>query len=353
MKINQLFYASILTITILLSCDEEGTRPKSNYETGVFVANEGGFGKSTASVTFYDQQTQLTEQNIFIKPPLSFAGDVLQSITFDSDLAYLVLNGSNKIEVVNATSFESVGTISNDDIFSPRYLEVIDNKAYISVWGPYDENFSLVDSYVLVIDLSTNTVVKKIDTDEGSENMLVHNNKLFVANYNYGSSNTVAVIDATNNSLVDQIEVGAGPAGMVIDKNGKLWVLCVGAFLPGTAKLVQINPTTLAIEKEIALDVLPGNDLAISPDGISLIYYKGTDVYKISIEATTFPTVPLFSATNITTPYALSVDPVTGDIWLADAVDYASEGKAYIYSSSGVFTSSYTVGINPGQFIFR
>jgi len=352
MKINHLFYACVLSVTLLISCDEEDTRPKGKYEAGVLIANEGGFGKSTASVTFYDSEADTAFQNIFVKPPLMFAGDVLQSITLDEDLAYLVLNGSNKIEVVNAISFESVSTLADDDIFSPRYLEVIGNKAYISVWGPYDENFSLVDSYVLVVDLSTNSIVKKIDTDEGTENLLVHNNRLFAANFNYGASNTIAVINPTDNSLVDQIEVGAGPAGMVIDKNGKLWVLCTGSFSGDPAELVRINPSTLAIEEEIELTVLPGTDLALTPDGSSLVYHAGTSVYKLSIEATTEPDA-LFIAEDVIYPYALGVDPSTGDVWLGDAIGFASDGNAYVYSSTGLFKTSIATGIGPTQFIFR
>ena len=38
-------------------------------------------------------------------------------------------------------------------------LQVVNGKAYISVWGEYDSNFSLVDSYILVVDIKTLTVV--------------------------------------------------------------------------------------------------------------------------------------------------------------------------------------------------
>lgn len=352
MKIKHVFFAVAITL-FAFSCSDDDSKPRGKYELGVLIANEGGFGKGTASVTYYNPTTEEAEQNIFIKPPLLFAGDLLQSISFSGDRAYLVLNGSNKIEIVNAGNFELISTLSGEDIFSPRYLEVINNKAYISVWGPYDANFSLVDSYVLVVDLATNTVLKKIDTDEGSENMVVHNNRLFVANYNYGSSNTVAVINPSDNSLIDQVEVGAGPAGMVIDKNNKLWVLCRGSFSGAPAQLVRINPTSLAIEEEIVLTSSPGKDLALTPDKGTLVYRSGKSVYTISIEAIEEPDQALFTASDIVSPYALNVDPSNGDIWFGDAIGFASDGNAFVYSSTGVYKKTVAVGIAPTQFIFR
>lgn len=353
MKINRLFFALVASSIIFVSCSEEDAKPKGKYESGVIIANEGGFGKGNATVTFFNPSTDETESSIFQKAGSTFAGDVLQSITFKDDRGYLVLNGSNKIEVVNGHTFEAITTLQNEAIVSPRYVAVINNKAYISVWGPYNDNWALVDSYVLVMDLTTNTVVKKIDTHEGTENLLVYNNKLFAANYNYGSSRTVAVINPADNSLTSQIEVGAGPAGMVIDKNEKLWVLCTGSYVSGTAKLVRINPSTLAIEKEIGLDILPDADLALSADRSNLIYRDGKAVYKMSIDATDAPENPLFKDATIATPYALAVDPSTGEIWIADAKDYASEGSANVYSPAGVLTTTITTGINPGQFIFK
>ena len=351
MKINFLLIAAITVL--FFACDDEDIKSKGEYETGVLIANEGGFGKNTASITHYNSATEEVEQNIFVKAPLAFAGDVLQSISFSGDNAYLILNGSNKVEIANAFSFESTATFIDEDLVSPRYLEVINNKAYISVWGPYDENFSLIDSYVMVVNLADNSVITKIDTDEGCENMRVANNKLFVSNYNYGSSNTIAVINPVSNTIIDQVEVGAGPADMVVDKNGKLWVLCTGSWTGDPAKLVRINTSSLALEEEIELSVSPSTDLAITADGSTLLYRDDADIYSLDIAATTEPANVLFTAEDVLYPYALNIDPATGDIWIGDALSFASDGKAYVYSSTGVFKKTIDVGVGPTQFIFR
>jgi hypothetical protein len=336
-----------LALLMLVSCkDDEG--PKGKYEHGAFIVNEGGFGSSNGSVTFRTDSE--LEQNI-LRTAGNFAGDVAQSITFKNDKGYLVVNGDDKIEVVDANTFQSVTTITSKDIVAPRYVEVINDKAYISVWGPYDSNFSLIDSYVLVYDLNTNSVVRKIDTHEGTENLLYNGNYLFASNYNYGASNTLAVINPSDNTLVKQITLSEGPAGMVIDANKKLWVV-TATF--GSGKLFRINPTTLEIEATIGITGGgPHTGLAISPDKQNVIYAVGNSIYKLPITSTSPITQPLFTASEVKTFYTFTVDPNNGDIWIGDALNYTSVGKTFIYSSSGALKTSFETGINPTQFVFK
>ncbi len=59
-----------------------------------------------------------------------------------------MLNGDSKIEITDEETFKLENTLTAPAIDKPRYVEVIGNKAFISVWGPYDETYSLIDSYV-------------------------------------------------------------------------------------------------------------------------------------------------------------------------------------------------------------
>lgn len=344
----------LILLLFLQGCDNDEPTPKGKYETGAVIINEGGFGSANGTVTFYDMTTTSVEQNIFRNETGDFAGDIVQSITFNGDRGYVVINGDNKIEIVNSNSFEHLGTIEADDLDKPRYVEVINDKAYISVWGPYEEGgFSLIDSYVLVVDLNNNTVIKKIETDEGTENLLYGGKYLFASNNNFGGSSSVAVIDPGNNTLVKHIELESGPAGSVLDANGKLWVICTGDFGAANGRLFRIEPLTLNIEESIDLNINPDVDLGITPDKRNLIYSAGANVYSISISATVAPTSTLFEASDVTYNYALGVDPGSGNIWIADALNFATEGKVYIYSSSGVLVTSFTTGIAPTQVAFK
>lgn len=342
----------VFVAAIAFSCSDDNDAPKGKYESGVFVLNEGG-SAANGSVSFYNSSTSEVEQNILRLNSTSFVGLYPQSITFSGDKGYVIVGGDNRIEVVDANTFESTGTITASEIVSPRYLEVINNKAYISVWGPYDANYSLIDSYVLVYDLETSKVLKKIDTKEGTESLLYNGNYLFAANYNYGASNTVSVINPTDNTLVKEIEVSYGPTGMVIDANNKIWVACVGGYGATSGRLIRINPTTLAIEATVVVPGSLGTDIAVSDDKQSVLYTVDKSVFKLSIGSTTAATDPLFSATAASSIYAFNVNPSNGDIWIADPLAYSTPGKFFIYSSSGTIKASGDTGIAPGQIVFK
>ena len=47
------------------------------------------------------------------------------------------------------------------------------------------------------------------------------------------------------------------------------------------------------------------------------------------------------------TPYAFGVDPVSGDFYLGDALDYSSEGLVIRYSNEGELLDNFESGIIP------
>jgi DNA-binding beta-propeller fold protein YncE len=353
MKTNVTFLMLAFAAVIFLSgCESDNDPAKQDYKTGVLILNEGGFGAGNGTIDHYDPSSGAVHQNIF-QNTQGFAGDVVQSLTISNEQAYLVLNGDNKIEITDNTMFTGENTFTAPALDKPRYVEVIDGKAYISVWGKYDDFYSLIDSYVLVMNTQTLQVVDTIDTDEGVENLLYNGEYLFASNYNFGGSSTLAIIDPSDNTLVDQIELAAGPAGMVLDKNGKLWVITSGTYQGNNGKLFRINTTTLEVEDEIELGVNPATDLSITPDKSNLVYSAGSNIYKMSITADAAPAEEWIEAADVVALYALGIDPETGEVYVGDALNYATAGKVYVYKADGTFKTSFTTGISPTQFVFR
>jgi hypothetical protein len=346
----KLFCLFVITYAIV-SCQSDDEKPKGKYSDGVLVVNEGNFGAANASVTFYDTKTTSPEQAIFKTVNGYFPGDVLQSLTIDGDKGYLVLNGSNKIEVVNRHTFESLFTFSTEAMDKPRYMQMINGKAYISVWGPYSSTYDLIDSYILVVDLEKQIVLDTIDTDEGVEKLLFNGQRLFATNYNFGASQTLAIINPSTNELIDQIELAAGPSGLVLDADNYLWVICTGTYEGNDGKLFKINTTTLEIERTISLGLNPSSELAISPDKKFLFYRSDNNMYKLSIAAEGAPGTPWLTLTDVISPYGFNIDPASGDLYVGDAMTF-SAGKVFVYAADGSFKTSFDSGIGPNGFVF-
>lgn len=51
--------------------------------------------------------------------------------------------------------------------------------------------------------------------------------------------------------------------------------------------------------------------------------------------------------------YGLTVNPVNGEVYVADAIDYQQQGMIYRYSSEGKLIDEFYVGIIPGAFCWK
>ncbi|HEX6227752.1 MAG TPA: DUF5074 domain-containing protein, partial [Chryseolinea sp.] len=184
LKLYLLILVTMVCIS-LLSCDDDENNPNAQLEDGVFVVNEGNFQDANGTVSHIAADNTVTH-DIFGTMNHGLAlGDVVQSMTIDGDFAYIVVNNSNKMEVVNANTFVLEYTLKN--VLLPRYFTTLNGKGYLTEWVSYSD-----PGRVAVIDLTNHVVTESITTDFGAENIIAHEDKLYVSN---NFSNTVSVID--------------------------------------------------------------------------------------------------------------------------------------------------------------
>lgn len=350
---KRIFLAILVSSTFFVSCsdnDDDVKAPRGNYDGGVIILNEGNNGTTNASVSYLSTDLQI-ENNVFsaINPDKT-TGDTAQNIGFNGDNAYLVLNGSNKIEVVNRYTFKSITTITTK-LLNPRYITFSNGKGYVTNWGdPGDVN----DDYVAVLDLSSNTITSTIPVKEGPEKILENDGKLYVTHKGgWGLGNSLTVINAATNTVITNFVVGDIPSGMVKD-NGTLYVLCDGmpyyAPTETPGKIVKINLSTNAITSTVNFTGIthPG---FLDIENSKLYYTVGNSVYTAATNTTTLPSTALFQVKEITTLYGFAVED--NKIYLADAVNYSDPGDIYIYSTAGAFVNTFSVGILPNGFYFN
>jgi YVTN family beta-propeller protein len=224
MKLNKLLLTALAASLFLASCSDDDNNiapPSGDYVNGLFILNQGGFGHGDASVSFLSNDFEL-ENNIFAGVnPGHILGDTGQDIGLTGEQAYIVMNFSNKIEVVNRYNFEHITTIEAG-LDNPRYIAFASGKAYVTNWG--DPGVA-TDDFVAVINLTDNTVITTIPVAEGPERIVEANGKLYVAHAGgYGFGNTVSVIDSTNSTLAATINVGYVPNSLEV-ADGKLYVM--------------------------------------------------------------------------------------------------------------------------------
>ena len=319
------------------------------YTDGIFVLNEGGAGSDNSSVSFIKNNAVTNGIYATVNPGAGALGDTGQSITFNGDYAYIVLNISNQIKVVNRVTFALVATVSTG-LNNPRYMAFSNGKGFVTNWG----NAGITtDDYVAVLNLATNTIESTIPVAEGPERIQEIYGKLYVAHMGgYGYGNTVTVINPATVTVQQTIIVGDVPNSMVV--NGDfLYVLCGGRPVWGPPQtygsLVKISLATNAVVNTIAFPLQHPQNLRAG-NGDDVYYSIEENVYKADITSTTLPTTPLFTTTPQGTYGIYGMDVIDNKIYLADAGNYVSPGRVYIYSTAGSLLENYTVGVIPNSF---
>ena len=356
----------ILFIFTLQSCmDDDALRDFDRLNTketaGVFITNEGNFMSSNASLSYYKANDKEVLNDVFYNTNALPLGDVAQSMVIRDSLAYIVVNNSGKIYVINKNTFKYVSKITG--LGSPRHMLFInDAKAYVS---------DLYAKAITIIDPLSNSIIGTINLDNNnpdleqhsSEKMLLHNKKVYVACWS--QDNKILVLNSESDLVEDSITVGKQPNSMVLDKNNQLWVLSDGGFMGASfgqekASLTQIDLSNNSIVKTLVfddIDVSPTH-LQINARGDSLFYIygswsmiSGAGIHAMSISDVDLPQLALINQqTGLF--YALGLDKANNELYISNAKDYSQAGEVYRFTSSGTAIDTFNVGITPGSFCF-
>lgn len=353
MKIKNLFALSLCCLG-LYSCMDYGPMDEEEFEItearGLFITNEGNFMFGNASLSYYNPFTRRVENEVFVRANGMKLGDVAQSMTIHNGLGWVVVNNSGVIFAIDLKTFKEVGRV--EGFTSPRYIHFVsETKAYVS---------QLWDNRICVVDPQTYKITGYIKTPmdsgkESTEQMIQYGQYVFVNCWSY--NNKILVIDSETDEIVDEIEVGYQPKSMVLDAFQKLWVLCDGGFDGSpigkqVPALYRIDAKSRAIEKEFQfqLEDTP-NNLALNGQKDTL-YMINRDVWKMGVNDKFFPVQP-FIPEKKTIYYGLTVDPLTSEVYIADAIDYVQSGIIMRYSSNGKLVDEFKVGITPGSFCWK
>ncbi len=336
---------AIITLCfIVASCTKDPDTPPDTFLTGsgVFILNEGNFMWGNGSLSFYSYDSAKVYNDLFQSTNGWPLGDVPNSISIYDDKAYIVVNNSGKIEVVNINTLESFTTI--EGLNSPRNITIInDNKAYIT---------SIYSDSIAVINPAYDTISDYINIRRSSEAIVTSGDKAFISHWMGG--NEVMVINTVNNEVVDSIEVGIEPESMVLDKNNILWVLCNGGWArENFAKLLGINTINHQVEKEFIFPTILVSPSCLRIDGKGeILYYLENGVRQMNIDDPALPSTT-FIAESDCYFYKMGIDPVNSNIFITDAVDYQQQGFVLYYDKDGTFVSEQTTGIIPGFINFK
>jgi YVTN family beta-propeller protein len=345
---KKFLFLSFLGI-LIISCTKNHDKPTGSFlsGSGVFIINEGKFVGGTGSLSFYSYDSVKIYNDLFQTINGWPLGNVPNSMKMKNDNAFIVVNNSNKIEVINKNTLESIKTING--LISPRNISFVNNsKAYVT---------SLYSDSVIIINLVDNTISGYINLRRFSEAIVTSGDKTFITNWvgpNYMSGKEVMVVNNSTNQVIDSIEVGLEPESIVIDKNNMVWVLCNGGYLRNYfAELIGINSSTNNVEKRLVFSTKQESPTCLQIDGAGeTLYFLDSGVRQMKITDSELPSSAFITESGHFF-YKLGINPVNSDIFVTDAVDYQQKGYVLYYKKDGTFVSSQIADIIPGSMCFK
>jgi YVTN family beta-propeller protein len=329
----------------LQSCDDvpqpndDVVIPPSN-KGAVWISNEGNFQFGNASLTVLDLEQDKLLSDAFEAANARKLGDVLQSVNMINGKAYLVVNNSRKIEVVDPLTYRSIATING--FISPRYIVKVDaNRAYVSEY--YANNIKIVD-------LNNNQIIDSIKASGWMDEMILLENKLYVTSV---SNASVYVINVVNNNIADTIPVTSGPNSLQLDAANHLWVLSKGNRSIGIRPaLHKIDTKSDSVVQVFFTRIAPNEATRLRTNAEkTVLYWLNEHIYRHSISSLVLESEP-FILSNGNNFYALGVNPFTGEIYAGDAKDFVSKSTVFRYRSNGQPIGEFKAGIIAGDFYF-
>lgn len=349
---------ALAATTFFTSCSSDDDIPDTpeqtgDYSNGIFVLNEGNFGSGNASVSFVDENLEDVTDNVFSSvnngDPL---GDTAQSMAFLEDYAWIVVNVSNKIEVVDRNTFENIATI-DAGLINPRYVAFSNGNAYVTNWG---DGGNPDDDYIAVIDAESFEIEENIEVEEGPEKIVANGGTLYVAHQGgYSFNNKISVINAGTNTVAELIEVGDVPGSLAIENNS-LWVLSAGVpagdpewspdQVETAGSISQIDLASLEVVNNYQFPVTDHPANLVLNSG-RVFYNLGDMLYSFELSADELPEEPAFQMEEVGRPRTMEI--AGSRLYVTSAGDYSGNGYLYVYDlQTGDLISDLEVGIIPG-----
>lgn len=345
-----LFFAAAILAFSACKKDDDAPEPTPDFtpspqEHSVLISNEGPFQSGTGTLSLFNISQNTMANEVFQDINSYPLGNIVQSSHKTGNKIYAMVNNAQKVEVMDYPEFTSTATI--DGLGAVRYMVSHNDNGYISDWTL---------NGVHVVDLNSNAVSNTIATGSGPEHLLVHNEKLYVANSGgFAVNNTVSVIDLSTQTVTSQIEVADVPHSMAVDEAGNIRVLCRGhndwsePANSTAGALVTINPDSDEVTATLTFadNSQHPSHLVANADGSRLFFLRDGDIYRMEANATSLPDNALVEGTL----YSLGYHPGAGLLLGGDAVDYTSQGLVLEYTEDGVQQNVNSTGVIPTHFL--
>ena len=374
----------IIYITILLSIvgcrtddyivymedEDTGAKTEATEVLGMYVLNEGNMGSNKCTLDFLDLSGETVHylRNIYDERnpnEVKELGDVGNDAQIYGSKLWLVINCSNKVEVLGAKDAVKQGKI---DVPNCRSVAFHQGYAYVSSYvGPVNVSQDAPLGQVYKIDTLTLRTVAKVTVGYQPEELAVIGDKLYVANSGGymvpDYDHTVSVIDLNTFTEERKIDVAPNLHRCRADRYGQLWVSSRGDYYGEPSHLCWLQKDASGqLQRMGRIDVVV-SDMCIVGDslyfvGVQFNYETMKNERMLGIinvathEVVNRQLTTAKEADAIIQPYGIIVNPNERDFYLMDAKNYVSSGELLHFKKDGTFDYKVRTGDIPAHAVF-
>lgn len=320
---------------------------------GIYFLNSGKMGSNNASLSCFNLNTLTMTVDTFMNVNERGLGDTANDMIVYGSKMYIAVYNSNIIEVADLSGKSIKQIKSSGDALLPRFFTANEGKVYVSLY----------DGYVARLDTASLEIEQKVKVGRNPEQLVVANNKLYVANsggldYNtpVGYDKTVSVIDLASFQETKKIEVITNPVNLVTDSQGDVYLVSMGDYgaIPNTFQRIDTKTDEATVITETN-----ATEMASTGDKLYMIYSQYDANWNQIISFISYDAINekiisdnfITDGTAIAKPYKIGADPITGYIYIT-ASDYKTNGDVYAFDASGKKLFQFEVGLNPVKAVF-
>ena len=318
----------IFILFLFISCDNNTGYNKEEKLT--FIASEGNFGRSNASISVFQGPNQIQK--------VSNIGDVIQSIMVYNDKLFVLINNSHliKIYAITPSGLSLPGIEISTQNSGPREMVIVNDLLYFTNWNSND---------VKILNLETYFIEDSIKVNGMPEGIVFDGTHLWVA---ISSGNTVEKISINSNQVVETFQVGNGPQQMLIEGNS-LWISRTYYSTDwtetyyGTSQIDLISGTIQT--KEYDSGIVCGGDMMKINEEAYRTFEGGVALIKSDLTLNRFSKIGSYNTNSL-----YSADAHSQYIFMGTTSDFNGPDTVYIHNSSGEHSFTYIVDASPGDY---
>lgn len=339
--VKSIYKFSIVLLTLFISsCNKDKIGPqydkgsdKIEGSSGFWIINEGNYNWGNTSISFYDADRKQISNLVYKAKQETPIGDVLQSMYFNDDSRFLIINNSHQIKMCS----KEMDLINNFNGFnSPRYMEHLSGSEFLVT--------SLEAKQIYKLNINTKEIQTFLTVNDWTEKIIRLNDMFIIEHKSFSDINPadqqIFKVD-TNGQMIKTLDI-LNPHSELTkindskfcfisqdESNSKLWI-----------SDIDFNVQTFNIPEKVSQISYSNN----------FIYLAGENLWQFNMATSEFKTLRSLKNKTI---YGLSSSD-DGYIYISDAKDYVSSGDFLIYSTeTNTLIDSVKTSIIPSEIYFE